>query len=159
MFSESLGSITGINYEYDDSNYKNFADIKISRGGDPERFLFTTYDWRKAGEATHKIRVDVNESDSDITDQQAIKDGQEKGKLELLNHRIVETVSFTPDETFYQYRKDYDLGDKIKLVTDILAMNVDFRITEVEELYKNGHREISLNFGEQKIINYGKGRL
>lgn len=46
-----------------------------------------------------------------------------------------------------QYKTDYDLGDKVTLMMMEYELYKDVTITEIEEVYENGQREINLKFG------------
>lgn len=152
VFSEALGNVNEIDYSYDDSNYKNYAEIWINRGGDPERWIHTTYDWSST-EIKQKLYFSTSDSDSGSDDEARTK-AKEEAKLELLNHRNEESVSFTPPNDRFSYPNDYTLGDRVQLVITTIEKSRSYRITGINETYKNNNREIELVFGDIKTTQY-----
>lgn len=101
--------------------------------------------------------VQFSDTESE-TDAQAKEAGKQQAKLDLLNHTRITNVSFEPANKAFEYLKDYDLGDRVNLTIDKISQTYAFRIIEVDEVYTNNTREIKLQFGDSKKLNYKKGR-
>lgn len=151
VFSDSLGNISEVNYSFDGSNYKNFAFIRIDRGND--RFITHSYDWRKTGERKRVLNMTFQDSESS-TDTEARTAAENEAILQLLDRRNIESITFEPMVEWFEYMKDYDLGDKIFLVIVSLELSATFRIIGVDESYENGNRTVELHFGDMKKANY-----
>ena len=93
-----------------------------------------------------------------MTLQDKIAQAQQEALLELLNHQTETTVHFTPIGDYYEYGVDYTLGDKVSVVLNSLGLQFTYRIVGIDEVYKNGTREISLYVGDMKKLLYQKGR-
>ncbi|MDO5329002.1 MAG: hypothetical protein Q4E88_02725 [Coriobacteriia bacterium] len=155
VFSERLKNINDLDYSYDQSDYKNYADIKISRGGNPERFDYTNVDISKNNEPIRKIKFEVSDTKS-ATDHDARVAARQKASLELLNHKIVENANFEPATNSYEYMVDYDLGDIVQIVIAGIEVSISLRIIGIDEVHKKHTREIKLQFGDMKKLNYRK---
>lgn len=89
-----------------------------------------------------------------------------KGTENLANAKEIVTFNGTintaPDSNL-QYRVDYDLGDIVTQSNDEWGVELDARITEIEEVYEDVGMEINVTFGNDvptlidKIKQLGKG--
>lgn len=74
---------------------------------------------------------------------------KEKGNETLAEH--IEIFDFdctiNTNSDSMKYKIDYDLGDRITLIMRDYEIRKDVTITEIEEVYENGQREINLTFG------------
>lgn len=156
VFSDLLNNINDLKYSKDNSDYKNFAFVRIDRGND--HFLSTTYSLAAEGEELRKLHVEFSDSES-ATDAEAIEKGKQQGLLELLNHTKLTTISFTPVLNYSTYQQDFDLGDKVRLNLNQLNESYSFIIIGVNEIYKNNTQEIELLFGDMKKMLYDKRRF
>lgn len=152
-FSDRMANINDVKYSNDISDYKNFAHVRIDRGED--RIITTTYSLASPGEKLNKIMVQFSDTESE-TDAQAREAGQQQALLDLLNHKKIVSISFTPSSQAFEYEKDFNLGDKINLTLHALGLSYSERIIGVDETYKNNTQSIKLSFGDNKKINYVK---
>lgn len=78
--------------------------------------------------------------------------------LNMLNYRTIENISFDLIEGYYEYHTDYDLGDKVEVVINVLEKDYSYRIIGIDEIYKNNKRTIKLHLGDMKKRIWQKGR-
>jgi hypothetical protein len=93
-----------------------------------------------------------------MTQAEILAQAQQEALLELLNHQINTNIHFTPIGDYYEYGVDYTIGDKVSVVINSLGLQFTYRIVGVDEVYKNGMRELSLYVGDMKKMLYQKGR-
>ena len=163
IFSRNFENI--LEQEYADSlnNYKNTALIagagegkdrkltSIEEGQGLNRYelyvdardLQSTKQVEKTGEDGNKTTEDVPMSDNEYIPM-LLQRGKEKlaecYEVQALNSKIN-----TQGNNIY--KKDFDLGDIVTIVDKKWGIQVDTRITEVEEVYEGGKVEINSTFG------------
>ena len=156
VFSEKYDNLLNEQYTYDSTNYRTKAfvtqlinDVRTaySVGGG------TGLGLREVHAAT---QVDTNERTA-----AEIKEAMERQGQRVLESRTInESFTFSTDaESPFRYRTDYDLGDLTHVKH--IAWNIDLalRISEIEEDYENGGRELILTCGSPlpEIIDFEEG--
>ena len=73
----------------------------------------------------------------------------QRGNEKLAENGIVECLEATtlPNVNF-TYKKDYDLGDIVTVNKKAWGIEMDKRITEIQEIYENGGFTIVPTFGD-----------
>lgn len=166
-FSDGIGNMSKLSYSSDDTNYKNYAEILLEWN---DTVIHDHFSWDKEGEEVNKMLYSTSITTEDApTRAQAIAMAKQEAKLELLNHYTETAISFEPYSTLddasfkvgqiYEYGKHYDLGDKVNVIMVALELQVAFRIIGVDEIYEDGKRDIKLQFGDFKKLNYMRGRF
>ena len=163
IFSRNFENI--LEQEYADSlnNYKNTALIagagegkdrkltSIEEGQGLNRYelyvdardLQSTKQVEKTGEDGNKTTEDVPMSDNEYIPMLL-----QRGKEKLAECYEVQTFSSKINTQGNNiYKKDFDLGDIVTIVDKKWGIQVDTRITEVEEVYEGGKVEINPTFG------------
>lgn len=159
FFSDSWGNINKYDSKDDDSDYKNFAEVAITRDNeDNPKVIRTTYSLAKSGEKLNKIHLDITDTESE-TDAEAISKAQTQALLELLNHTKLSSIEFEAVAKFYKYEEDYDLGDLIRINFDALGLSYTSRIIEVEEVYEENKQIIVPHFGDKRKTIYERSRF
>lgn len=143
MFSEESCYVTDFKYIEDESNYKNIAMVLY--GEQPSRHDVYTENCEEEG----RRWVLLNASDDD-TKEARTTFAQE----ELKNYPFVREAEIEVIQNGLFYLTDYDLGDKCDIVFHRLQKQFEARITGVDEVFKNGMHEVTLQFGEQSQTVY-----
>ena len=50
-----------------------------------------------------------------------------------------------------EYEKDWTLGDIVTCEDDEIGVQMDARVTDVEEVYQNNKRELKVTFGTTRL--------
>ena len=64
---------------------------------------------------------------------------------------MIETYTFTSSINVLsnlQYKKDFDIGDRVTCLERRWGLTIDSRITEITQTYEQGKNEIEATFGE-----------
>ena len=156
IFSEKYDNLMDEQYTYDSINYKtkcfvsqliNEVRVAYSVGGG------SGLDLREMHVQTS---VDTNGKTS-----AEIQDAMETQGQRALDGKIIsESFTFSTDaEAPFIYRTEYDVGDQVYINHIAWDINLDLRITEIEEDYEGGGREIVLTCGSPlpEIMNFEEG--
>lgn len=156
IFSEKYDNLMDEQYTYDSINYKtkcfvsqliNEVRVAYSVGGG------SGLDLR---EMHLQTSVDTNGKTS-----AEIQDAMETQGHRALDGKIIsESFTFSTDaESPFIYRTEYDVGDQVYINHIAWDINLDLRITEIEEDYEGGGREIVLTCGSPlpEIMNFEEG--
>lgn len=76
----------------------------------------------------------------------------QKGIEQLANYRIEENVNFGLDTNSYEYKVDFDLGDKVDVIISEINLVMTARIKNVYEVIKSGYRTLELEVDNLKIM-------
>lgn len=152
-FSTAFGNIEEPDVMIDSSNYKNYA-IVCGEGQSEER-IYVEYDARtNKNERVKKLFVDARSErmsdDSTIDEYKAIL--IQKGIEKLADYQIEENINFTLDTTSYEYKVDFDLGDKVDVVVEDIGLTMTARIRNIFEVIKQGYRTLELEVDNLKIL-------
>jgi len=154
IFSRDFENL--LEQEYFDSlnNYKNTALI-AGAGEGKDRKLTSIEEGQ--GLNRYELYVDardlqntktVNNEEVSIPDNEYIPMLLQRGKEKLAECYEVQTFSSKINTQGNNiYKKDFDLGDIVTIVDKKWGIQVDTRITEVEEVYEGGKVEINPTFG------------
>jgi hypothetical protein len=156
IFSEKYDNLMDEQYTYDSINYKtkcfvsqliNEVRVAYSVGGG------SGLDLR---EMHLQTSVDTNGKTS-----AEIQDAMETQGQRALDGKIIsESFTFSTDaESPFIYRTEYDVGDQVYINHIAWDINLDLRITEIEEDYEGGGREIVMTCGSPlpEIMNFEEG--
>lgn len=164
IFSPEYDNVLSQDYEYDTSNQKTTAYIGGETKEGEQRIVVNTQD-----SFTGLDRIEVFVNASDIS-QKYTEDEQEHiiplddYKNLLLSRGSEELASYTEARTFDSelftdgslvYKKDYDIGDRVTCLNKQWGIQINSRITEVQEVYQDGAQSIRIKFGESapKLLN------
>lgn len=80
----------------------------------------------------------------------------QQGKVDMLDHYKIETISCDVIQNTFFYLKDYDLGDVCTVVIDDIQQMFTARISEIHEVHRNNGVEIELVLGTPQKTKYRK---
>ena len=156
IFSEKYDNLLDEQYAYDSTNYKTKAfvsqlinDVRVaySVGGG------TGLDLREFHQPT---TVDTNNK----TTAEIKASMETQGQRALESKTISESFVFSTDaDSPFKYRSDYDIGDQVHVNHIAWNINLALRISEIEEDYQSGGREIILTCGSPapEIMDFEEG--
>ncbi len=147
IFSERYDNLNGIIYRENDQLLKNV--VYIGGEGEGSERTFVSY-----GDATGLGRRELFVDARDITREEGMTQEQYEEKLLQRGHEknteYQESKSInciTDADANFKYRVDYDLGDIVTVEKKAWGISVDYRITEIEEVYEQGGMKVSPTFG------------
>lgn len=131
-------------------NLKNYAIVKGSFDGTD----VTTIADVSNGEYQKQIVIDGSSVESEgLTKNAYLAKLKTFGETELFNqYTDVENIVFDVDNESYEYKVDYDLGDKCTVIIEDIGLILEGRIISIYEVYKDNRRELSIEFGNKKIV-------
>lgn len=160
IFSDVLDNISDFEYVEDDSNYKNIIRLFYQDDNHDIEIFHTIKDIWNTGTERYKWMNYTVESIEDVenkTRAQIENDMRTQGTFELLNHKKIKNLKFNLVPGKYEYKKDFDIGDKITVTLKALEITAEYRIIEIREIYKNNTLELQLIVGDEKIKQFKKG--
>lgn len=179
IFSKNFENIIEDEYSLDETKYCNFAyvmgEVEETTGTNEngteiktKRRVDVIVNRIKQGEERKELYVDARDLQSEKTDEEGknIKIPEEEYKeilkergIEKLNeYNKVETSNFNINpKSNLEYKKDFDLGDKVIYKNEELGFNIEKRIVAITETYENGNRTLDLTFGDDYNIKKIKG--
>lgn len=161
IFSRNFENILEDEYSVDETQYHNFAYVAGEDSGNNR--VIVEVNRVKEGEERKELYVDARDLQSESQDEEGnstvLSDAEYKQMLtergiEKLNEcNKVETSNFSVDpHSNLEYKKDFDIGDKVIYKNDELGFDIENRIVEVTESYENGNKTIDVTFGEDYNI-------
>lgn len=152
-FSTEFGNVEEPDVMIDSSNYKNYAII-CGEGQGEER-IFVEYDARtNKNERIKKLYVDARSErmGEGTTLEEYKKVLIQKGIEKLADCKIKENVNFGLNTDSYEYKVDYDLGDKVDVIVAEIGLVMTARIRNIFEVIKSGYRTLELEVDNLKIM-------
>lgn len=147
-FSTRYGNIKEPNILIDNTNYKNGCLVdNESNDSICNRVLLR----RASGEddysdSFHYVKSTLLREDYS-TESEFFTAMQSEGNVELNDRVKVINVEFDAMEGSYEYRKDFDLGDKCNLEIPEVQISADAVLIGCYEVIKKGEWSLSLEFG------------
>lgn len=174
IFSRNFENIIEEEYSIDETKYYNYAyvmgEIEEETGTDEEgkaikskKRVEVIVNRIKEGEERKEIYVDARDLQSEKKDEEGknikIEETEykemlkERGIEKLNESKKVETANFNIDpKSNLEYKKDFDIGDKVIYKNEELGFNIEKRIIEITESYENGNKTLNITFGEDYKI-------
>lgn len=154
-FSTKWNNLTDINANIDDSTFKNYAIIGGSGDGKERIYAFLDL---SSGERKKKIFIDAKDVSYDPSKQtldQYKLELLQKGLEKMLEHKKIENFTFKPRGKSYQYLVDYNKGDKCDIILEDIGIEIEARIINVFEVFKQNEETVELELGNQIIKRSG----
>lgn len=131
-------------------NLKNYAIVKGSFDGAEVTAIADVSN----GGYQKQIVIDGSSVESEgLTKDEYIEKLKVFGETELLNQYVdVENIAFDVDNESYEYKVDYDLGDKCTVIIEDIGYVLEGRIVSIYEVYKDNRRELSIEFGNKRLV-------
>ena len=145
IFSETYNNMTDEVYTYNDTLYKT----KCYVGGEGEGSARTivVVGGGSGLDLREVFRNASQTSKEDLTEAEYLAALRKEGQDVLDEDVVAESFTFKMADDSYQYRKDFDVGDIIMVRRKAWGIETTLRVTEVEEVYENGGRELVLTVG------------
>lgn len=149
-FSEVYRNINQATYTANEQNYKTHAIVYGEGEGTERTVMETTVDFMAEGWQRRELVVDARDiSSDDMTVEQYQSALIQRGSEKLAEYGIVECLEVTTlPYVNFAYKIDYDLGDIVTVRKKSWGLEMDKRITEVQEIYENGSFSIVPTFGD-----------
>lgn len=156
IFSEKYDNLLNEEYTYDSTNLK--SKVFVTQVINDTRVTYTvgSGSGRNLREYHYAASVDTNGK----TTTQIRAAMRRQGNMALEARTESETFVFTTDpEAPFIYREDYDIGDLIHINHITWGISMSRRITEIEEDFEEGGREVILVCGSPlpEIIDFEEG--
>ena len=181
IFSRNFENILEDEYSIDNTKYRNYAyvkgEVEEETGTDSEgntikskRRVDVIVNRIKEGEERKELYVDARDIQSEKTDDEGnsikipeteYKEMLKERGIEKLNEcNKVETSNFNINPiSNLEYKRDFDLGDKVIYKNDELGFNIEKRIIGITESYENGNKTLDITFGDDYNIKKVKGGI
>ena len=139
-FSEVYKNINKATFTTNDQLYKTHAIVCGDGEGTARTVAEATIDEQATGWNRRELMVDARDiSRTDMTTQQYTAALIQRGTEKLAECGIVECLeAATLPFVNFSYKKDYDLGDIVTVRKKAWGIEMDKRITEIQEIYENG---------------------
>lgn len=156
IFSPEFDNVTEQKYTNSIENLKSTAYVGgeeaatrvVAEVGDGSSGLDREEVFVNATDIT-KVYRDASDTEITRTDAEYLACLQERGFSEL--EQYAETLNFSsrisPNANF-EYRKDFDLGDRVTCINKRWGIKINVRVTEVTETYQKNGKETEVTFGE-----------
>lgn len=174
IFSRNFENIIEDEYALDETKYCNFAyvmgEVEETTGTNEngteiktKRRVDVIINRIKEGEDRKELYVDARDIQSEKSNDDGTKTKiseaeykemlKERGIEKLNECNKVETANFNINSmSNLEYKKDFDLGDKVVYKNEELGFNVEKRIVAITETYENGNRTLDITFGDDYNI-------
>lgn len=144
VFSQQFGTVDALLMTRDTSGVRNYAIALYENG-------VVGVDVRASAQVPARVLVldtglTLSQWQSPIALRQA---AQAAARAELARRAEVLNIDATVLQTHLAYLRDYDLGDRCDVRDDRLRMAFEARITEVNEVWKDGAHAVTLQFGNR----------
>ena len=152
-FSKNFENIQNDKYSIDETKYKNIA-VVAGQGEGADRTIVEV-NKVKSGEDRKELYVDARDlqQDEDMTETEYLNTLKQRGESALQENNRVETTEFEIDpDSNLQYKKDYDLGDKVTYKNEDLNLYIENRIIEIAEVFEDSEKKIDIVFGDDYNI-------
>ncbi len=147
ILSEEEDSLYNSNYLFDSQHDKNYAIV----GGEGEEDvrIYTNVDNGLTGFDRREVFIDASSIRKDkLTISKYTEMLKEHGTEQLKTMQIYSKFDsvFEP-AGFLEYKKDWDLGDIVSVTKKDWDIQIEERVTEIEEIYSVGEIKINPTFG------------
>lgn len=150
IFSETYRNLNKATFTTNSQNYKTHAVVFGDGEGTARTVMEATIDAEATGWERRELMVDARDISSDgLTTAQYQNALIQRGNEKLAEHGIVECLeAATLPFVNFSYKTDYDLGDIVTVNKKAWGIEMDKRITEIQEIYENGGFSIVPTFGD-----------
>lgn len=153
VFSTEFGNIADKNIDLDESDYKNYAIVPCNADdNDVEQNVYYV-DFSGGG---YKKEIVFNMRSSKPDEEQTMAEFKEgviqEATEKLLSYAKIEDINVDM-MAGSGYMVDYDLGDKCDVILSDVGLQLETRITEVNEVFKQEGHTVSVGLGNKRISN------
>lgn len=149
IFSEVYRNLNKATFTSNSQNYKTHAIVFGDGEGTARTVMEATVDPEAKGWERREVMVDARDiSKDEMTTAQYQLALIQRGNEKLKEFGIVQCLeAATLPFVNFSYKKDYDLGDIVTVNKKAWSIEMDERITEIQEIYENGGYSIVPTFG------------
>ena len=146
-FSTNYGNITNIGYERSTVDYKNVAVVAGEGEGD-DRVTVYAGATDTTGADRREMYVDARseQKEDDETDAEYKESLVATGEEKLLEQLETESISFTIDDD------SVSLGDVVSCYLPEIGINLQARVSVIEEVYQDNTMERNITIGTPVIV-------
>jgi len=160
IFSREFENVLNQTYIESNSNFKN--TVLVAGEGEGTARTLVTINNNNSGRNRHELFVDARDlqkvvDDVTLTDTEYKNMLIQRGNEKLAEYKEIKTFdSMINTKGNNVYKVDYDLGDIITVADKKWGLQVDTRITEIQEIYQNGGMDVNAIFGDDVPSIYNK---
>lgn len=159
VFSKGFRNLHNVSTNRDGSNYKNYAVVAGS--GEGKDRITVDVDLSSGG-YKKKVFIDARDLEYDTSVQtlaQYKENLKQRGTENLLDYVIIENTKVDVTNSNFKYLADFDVGDKVEVLIESLAVSLECRIISATEVIKQGTIAVTIELGDKKLTEYKKARL
>ena len=165
-FSDSFYNVKSVVYARDESTAKNYAYVAGEGEGDARKIV--EIDLREsASEERKEVYVDARDLQASYYDdagtEHRYSDAEysemlrQRGLEKLAEYAMVETIDSDIDsQANLVYGQDFDLGDLCTYQNFEIGLELNKRITGIQEVYEGSKQTISITFGNDDATSIKK---
>lgn len=166
LFSNQFANIRDIVYERNESDFANFA--YVAGEGEGTSRIVVEVDVRETeneerreiyvdARDLQKVYMDENEKEHQYSDEEYTAVLRQRGLEKLEEYGVIEVVNSNVDPLAnLEYKVDFDVGDFCTYVNTDCGIELDERITEIQEVYEGSGRTITVTFGNDEATSIKK---
>jgi len=162
VFANSFANIKDVVYERDISAYKNYAYV-AGEGEGTARVIVEVDIRADKNEKRREIYVDARDLQRTSVNGNTMSDAAyretlyQRGLEKLAEYAKIEVVNSSVDPLAnLKYMVDFDLGDLCTYINTDVGIELDQRITEIQEVYEGGKTTITVVFGNDEATSITK---
>lgn len=162
VFSNSFANVKNIVYEKDVTEYKNYAYV-AGEATDTGRTIVIVDIRESEDEPRREIYVDARDLQSEDSNGSTMSADEyeqllyQRGLEKLMEYQKVEVVNSGIDPLAnLEYLVDFDLGDMSTYINTEVGIELDQRITEIQEVHEKGTMAITVVFGQDEATSVKK---
>lgn len=159
VFSRDFDNVNEQEYENSVENFKNYAFVRGTADSNNVQMVAEVDPDSATGLDLFETLIDASDISRSAEDANGdSKDIPDATYRQMLTSRglsdlatMIETYTFTSSINVLsnlQYKKDFDIGDRVTCLERRWGLTIDSRITEITQTYEQGKNEIEATFGE-----------
>ena len=148
IFSETYGNLNRTLHEYNDELYK--TKVIVGGAGEGTERIYVTVGGGEGLDLRETFLDAKDINNEEMTEAEYLEALETRGREYLANEcGISESIEAeTEIEINFTYQKDYDLGDIVTVQKKDWGINLNLRITGLEEVHENGAMYVVPTFGD-----------
>ncbi|PGB95049.1 siphovirus ReqiPepy6 Gp37-like family protein [Bacillus toyonensis] len=158
VFSVELDNILKREFEKDVTSYKNVAYVGGQGEGDNRRIVEVSPEG-VTGLSRKEVFIDARDLSNQTEDKTEKPEAEVirmltirgKQKLESEYNKQTSFICYIQERPGMEYEKDWTIGDIVTCEDNKIGVQMDARVTNVEEVYQNNQRELKVTFGTTRL--------
>ena len=153
VFSTEFGNLADKRVDLDNSEYKNYAIVPCNANEDNVEQNVYYVDFSNGG---YKKEIVFSMRSSKPKEDQSMEE-YEEGIIQEATEKLLSYAKIEDIEVDMMagsgYMVDYDLGDKCDVILSDVGLQLETRITEINEVFKEEGHTVSIGLGNKRISN------